>query len=235
MTTLPTEIPFSALSAHLENHPNRPAVVRGGAKEWPAFRAGITELLKEFPRLNEAESVPLGRLGQVTPWLSVATPLPALRAPSLVETTLLTRFADGAVSALHRDYADNLHTVFHGEKSWVIAPKNTPFCVVQPGMPGGPLGPQNSIFRRFEELPQRLGRYATEVRLRAGDTLYVPRGTWHAVRSHAGTEDTYGATSLIYTFFRPRESRLRRALALPLLTRAHNVLRTRGRQAGQRK
>jgi hypothetical protein len=231
MSIFLSEISYSSLKTHLDRRPNQPVVVRGAATAWPALQKGIAGLLAQLPQLRDDEAVPLGRLGKVDPWLTHATPLPALRETALVETTLVTRFADGTVSALHRDYADNLHTVLHGEKSWMIAPRNTPFCVVQPGAPGGPLGPQNSIFRTFDELAARLGRYGIPLRLRAGDTLYLPRGTWHAVKSHGGTDDSYGATSLIYTFFRPGEPRICRALALPFLTRLHNTLRSARREA----
>jgi hypothetical protein len=227
-----SEIPYSSLKIHLDRRPNQPVVVRGSATAWPAAQGGIEALLAQLPQLRDDEAVSLGRLGKVDPWLSRATPLPSLRPTALVETTLVTRFADGAISALHRDYADNLHTVLHGEKSWMIAPRDTPFCVIQPGAPGGPLGPQNSIFRTFDELAVRLGHYGTPLRLRAGDTLYLPRGTWHAVESHGGADDNYGATSLVYTFFRPGEPRICRALALPFLTRLHNALVYAWRDAG---
>jgi lysine-specific demethylase 8 len=93
----------------------------------------------------------------------------------------------GAVSAMHRDLADNLHTQIFGTKR---------FSLVDPGESAGvypngllssiPNGCQTNIeapdFARF---PRLAGVHLRVAELRPGDTIYIPRRWWHHVRTTA--------------------------------------------------
>lgn len=201
-----------------------PAVVRGAASAWGAMQAHATQVSEGCCEL--------GGSGLASDWLRRNTPLTEWVQASRIETSFLSSFADGTLSTLHRDYADNLHTVLAGRKAWVLVPAKASARAVKACSPWSERGPQNSERAGFDSL---LGDLAAEgavrVDLDAGDMIYVPRGTWHAVRSVAPGAR---AVALVYTFFRAEESRLRRASALPWATRAHVALQALRRGATRR-
>jgi hypothetical protein len=93
--------------------------------------------------------------------------------------------AAGVVSALHFDLADNLHTVLSGRKRFLLfAPDESPRlypCGLRSGMPNGAhVDPERPDLRRF---PRYAGARPLVAEVGPGETLYIPRGVWHHVRT----------------------------------------------------
>ncbi len=104
----------------------------------------------------------------------------------------VTRFwiaARDTVAVMHRDLADNLHTVLEGEKTFTLAAPAESARVyprgLLSGMPNGArIDPEHLDFERF---PMSRGLRLEAVRVRAGETLFLPGGWWHHVRTARGT------------------------------------------------
>lgn len=93
------------------------------------------------------------------------------------------------VSALHRDLADNLHTVVDGEKVFTLVSPSQSDRVYPHGLRAGlpnaaRVDPERPDHARF---PRSRGLRTVEARLSPGETIFVPHGWWHHVRTARGS------------------------------------------------
>ena len=98
----------------------------------------------------------------------------------------------GTLSALHRDFADNLHTVLAGRKRfWMVTRDGSadvyparPWASVPNGSRVDPVSPDFERFPRFA----RVRPFVADVA--PGETLVLPHGVWHHVCSLEPTVST---------------------------------------------
>jgi hypothetical protein len=147
-----------------------------------------TGALGDFVRELQAGGSPgyvMTDLGGLPDALAREAPLPALGAAALWRTTRLWISAAGTISALHFDVAHNLHTVVAGRKRFTL------FSWTQSHnlYPRGPLASMPNASRVDLEAPdyQRFPRLRLARPMVAdvgpGDTLFMPGGWWHHVRT----------------------------------------------------
>jgi hypothetical protein len=158
----------------------------------------------------------MARVEQLPPALRRAIATPRYCAGAPWKVTKLWIASQETVSTLHRDLADNLHTLVDGEKIFLLAAPAESDRVypygLRDGLPNGaridPERPDYARFPRSREL-----RWQT-VRLGPGETLFIPHGWWHHVR-------TARETVAINTWWA-------RGLRLPLVVGADWFKRLRG-------
>lgn len=97
--------------------------------------------------------------------------------------------AGGQLTELHYEYEDLVHVVVDGEKDFFLF-DTTDFPRLYPEE-DDPAGPDFSRLdvARPELCPDAANALLYQVRLRAGDVLYVPCYWWHGVRSHGRNMD----------------------------------------------
>jgi hypothetical protein len=115
----------------------------------------------------------------------VTTPVYCARAPWLSRKLWLS--PAGTVTMLHRDAADNFHVQLIGSKRFTLVdPKesarlypNSLFASVPNGCRVDLDAPDFAHYPRFRDVQRE------QAELAPGDGVYIPRGTWHHVRSVA--------------------------------------------------
>ena len=158
----------------------------------------------------------MARAEQLPPALRRALATPRYCAGAPWKVTRLWIASQETVSTLHRDLADNLHTLVDGEKVFLLAAPAESDRVYPYGLRDGlangaridPERPDYARFPRSREL-----RWQT-ARLGPGETLFLPHGWWHHVR-------TARATVALNTWWT-------RGLRLPLVVGADWFKRLRG-------
>lgn len=128
----------------------------------------------------------------------VSTPLAGL-PPALARDAPLPPYCDGAswhdgnlwigaegtVSGLHFDVADNFHAVVSGGKRFVLAPPRQSASLYPNGpLHGVPNGARVDLEHPdFERFPRVRDARPVVAELGPGDMLYIPRLWWHQVRT----------------------------------------------------
>lgn len=105
---------------------------------------------------------------------------PYLDRGQLPQQALLWIGGDGVITPMHHDTVQLLHTQIHGRKRWLmVSPLQTPLVQNHIG-----------VFSRLRMEAPHLGRYPLPPDLRVidivvepGETLFVPVGWWHHVRT----------------------------------------------------
>jgi [protein]-arginine 3-hydroxylase / protease len=125
------------------------------------------------------------RIDELPPALQREAPLPVYCERAGWRSSKLWISAPGTTSALHFDLADNLHTVIAGRKRVLLYSPADRACVYPRGLwssipNGARVDPEAPDYARFPRLARARPLVAE---LGPGDTLYIPRGFWHHVRS----------------------------------------------------
>jgi len=127
----------------------------------------------------------MARLEDMPPALRRDAPLPAYCERAGWRASKLWISAPGTTSALHFDLADNLHTVLAGRKRFLLYSPVERACVYPRGLwssipNGAQVDPEAPDYTRFPRLARA---HPLVAELGPGDTLFIPRGWWHHVRS----------------------------------------------------
>jgi ribosomal protein L16 Arg81 hydroxylase len=123
----------------------------------------------------------------------------------------------GTVTLTHRDATDNLHVQLLGSKRFTLFAStqsarlypNSLFSSVPNGCKVDPEAPDLARYPRFRDVQ------AERTELAPGDGIYIPRGTWHHVRTIAD--------SLSANFWWARGARLPLAVAADLFKRLRRI------------
>lgn len=93
--------------------------------------------------------------------------------------------APGTVARLHRDLADNLHTLVFGRKRvTLVAPRQSKLIYPHGVFDSFPNGCRVDIERPdFARFPKLRGVETLVTELEPGDAIYIPRRWWHHVRT----------------------------------------------------
>jgi Cupin-like domain len=131
----------------------------------------------------------MARTDQLPPGLrsALVTPRYCVGAPWRVSKLWIA--SDETRSALHRDLADNLHTVVDGEKVFTLVSPAQSDRVYPLGLLDGlPNGARLDLDQPdYERFPRASALQTLTVRLRPGETLFLPHGWWHQVRTARGS------------------------------------------------
>lgn len=131
----------------------------------------------------------MARLDELPRALREEAPAPPDCAGARWQVAKLWISATGATSALHFDLADNLHTVLAGKKRFLLfSPRDSAFVYPRGLLSSIPNGacvdPEAPDLRRFPLLARARPLVAE---IGPGETIFIPRGYWHHVRSLEST------------------------------------------------
>lgn len=154
---------------------------RRGLAHAPVTLGAFLEGLREGAR-DRYVSTPLAGL---PPALARDAPLPPYCDGASWHDGNLWIGAEGTVSGLHFDVADNFHAVVSGGKRFVLAPPRQSASLYPNGpLHGVPNGARVDLEHPdFERFPRVRDARPVVAELGPGDMLYIPRLWWHQVRT----------------------------------------------------
>jgi cupin-like protein len=145
----------------------------------------LSELLEQLGANGAPSLYMMARLPELpAAWRErITTPVYCADAPWLASKVWLS--PTGSVTMTHRDAADNLHLQLLGSKRFTLFAAtqtaglypNSLFSSVPHGCKVDPEAPDLARYPRFRDV------LADRAELAAGDGIYIPRGTWHHVRT----------------------------------------------------
>lgn len=141
------------------------------------FIGGLRRGARDRYLMSRLEDLPTDLRGDAPP-----PPYPA-RAPWC--TAKLWISAEGTVSYMHRDLADNLHAQVRGRKRFtLVAPRHNAALYPKTLLDSIPNGCHADIERPdYARFPRLRGVETLVAELEPGDAIYVPRRWWHHVRT----------------------------------------------------
>ena len=182
---------FGALAKEFHALPVPTLVTRAGAvtpDPRRGFKTGavaLSELLEQIGSGRPPSRYMMARLEELpAAWRERITP-PAYCAGAPWLSSKVWLSPAGTVTETHRDAADNLHLQLLGSKRFTLFDPtqssrlypNSLFSSVPNGCEVDPEAPDLSRHPRFRDAR------AERAELMPGDAIYIPRGTWHHVRT----------------------------------------------------
>jgi hypothetical protein len=214
---------FAALATEFRDLTVPTHVTRAGAVTADPRRGiqteprALAELLDELGGGGAPSRYMMARLDELPrAWRDrVTTPPYCAGAPWLSHKLWLS--PTGTVTLMHRDAADNIHVQLLGCKRFTLvdsaqSPRlypNSLFSSVPNGCRVDPEAPDLARYPRFRDVR------AERAELAPGDGIYIPRGTWHHVRTIAD--------SLSANFWWARGARLPLVVGADLFKRLRRI------------
>ncbi len=214
---------FSALAAEFRDLTVPTHITRAGAVTADRRRGVQTqprvlaELLEQLGCDGEPSLYMMARVDELpVAWRErITTPVYCAGAPWHSSKVWLS--PAGTVTLTHRDATDNLHVQLLGSKRFTLFAStqsaclypNSLFSSVPNGCKVDPEAPDLTRYPRFRDVR------AERAELAPGDGIYIPRGTWHHVRTLAD--------SLSANFWWARGARLPLAVGADLFKRLRRI------------
>lgn len=132
-----------------------------------------------------ADAYLMARVEDLPAAFSRAAPTPPYCANAPWHASKFWLAPAAAVSAMHRDLSDNLHTqVFGGKRFTLVDPQESAGVYPNSLLASIPNGCQVDIEAPdFTRHPRLAGVHLWRADLEPGDTIYIPRRWWHHVRT----------------------------------------------------